>query len=77
MAKANKKVVVTKAYLDLIRRKADLLDEMFDWDSVNVSANTFKAHAKIEKDANKLGVHDFDEVPYIEPEPALKRRAKR
>lgn len=69
MAKKNDRVVVNKTYFELIVRKAELLDQMFDGDSVAVDLVTIKNKAQIDKAWDKAEAWHLDgsAEPYKEP----------
>jgi hypothetical protein len=61
------RVVVDKTYLELLERKAQLLDGMFDGDIISFTAEIIKEYARIEKACNKGDFLGGAVEPYEEP----------
>ncbi len=77
MAKKNQRLVVFEKYFNLIERKADLLDRMFDDldGSLTIGVDSFKEFNKIQRDWDKSEASDFAglEEPYKEPKETKSR----
>lgn len=63
MAKKDKRVVVSEAYLDLLIEKADMLDGMFEFSRVRVEEGDFKIVRKFHKRFDKINIdrQNFEE----------------
>lgn len=70
-SKAEKKVVVNQAYFELVDRKAQMLDGMFEnaiEGEIVVHVSIFKDWAKIQKDWDKADADSLDgSEPYVPP----------
>ena len=76
MAKKNK-VVISEAYLNVLREKSGLLDELFaDSDTLRVEQAHFKAFARLEKAYLKMDIRDEPYEPQVAAASARGRRSK-
>ncbi len=70
-SKSEKRVVVNQAYFELIERKAQLLESMFENagdGEIDIYVSVFKDWAKIQKDWDKADADSLDgSEPYVPP----------
>ena len=73
MAKSKKisRVVVNQAYFELVEKKAQMLDMMFDHvgeGEIVVGVSLFKDYGKVQKEWEKVDADSLDgSDPYVEP----------